>query len=38
MQQHMRDGFNIVLPAADAVWVFVDELNLPCIATVRQAY
>ena len=38
MHQQVRDDFNIILPAADVVWVFVDELNLTRIAVVPQAY
>ena len=29
IQHHMRDGFNILLPAADVVWIFGGDLKLP---------
>ena len=37
MQQMVQDGFSILLPAADAVQIFVETLKLSRIAAVPQA-
>ena len=36
MQQRVQDGFRILLPAADAVRLFGDNMKLYCIAAVSQ--
>ena len=38
MQQYLQDGYNIIFPAADAVWVFGENIKLPRIAAVPKAY
>ena len=37
MQRRVKDEFNILLPAADAVRIFGDRLNSSHIALVPQA-
>ena len=38
MRQHVWDGFNILLPAADAVMMFGDNLNMYHISAVPQEH
>ena len=38
MQQHVRDGFSILLPATYVVQVFGDKLKLSHIAAYPQAH
>ena len=38
MQQYLQDGYNIIFPAADAVWVFGENIKLSRIAAVPKAY
>ena len=38
MRQRVRDGFSILLPAADAVRFLGDNLKLSWIATAPQEY
>ena len=38
IQQKAQDGLRILLPAADAVWIFGEKIKLSCIAAVPQAY
>ena len=38
MQQKIQDGFSILLPAADTVWMFGAKLNLSCTVAVTQAH
>ena len=37
MQRRIKDGFSILLPAADAIRLFGEKLKLSCIAAVPQA-
>ena len=38
MQCRINDGFSILLPAADAIRLFGEKLNLYCIAAVHQVH
>ena len=38
MQRRVQDGFSILLPAEDALQVFVEKLKISCITAVTQAY
>ena len=38
MQWRVKDGFRILLHAADAVWIFGEGLKLSCIAVVPQSH
>ena len=38
MQRRVQDGFSILLPVADAVRIFVENLKLSYIAEVPQAH
>ena len=38
MRHCVRDGFSILLPAADTVRVFGDKLKISCIAAVPQEH
>ena len=38
MQQRIKDGFSILLSAADAISLFGDKLKISCIAAVPQAH
>ena len=37
MQRSIKDGFSILLPAEDAVWLFGENLKLSLIAVVPRA-
>ena len=36
MQRRAQYGFRILIPAADAVWILEEKLNLSCITVVFQ--
>ena len=38
VQRRIKDGFRILLPAADAIQLFGEKLKLSCIAAVTQAH
>ena len=38
MQRRIKDGFSILLPAADVIRLFGERLKLSCIAAVPQAH
>ena len=38
MQWSIKDGFSILLPAADAIRLFGENLNISCITAVPQAH
>ena len=38
MQRRIRDGFSILIPAADAVWIFGAKLKISLIKKVPKAY
>ena len=38
MQQSIKDGFIILIPAADTIKLFREKLKLSCITAVPQAH